>query len=314
MTDVLVPWSAQEVQTWGEAPLLARHGLHEPPAADAFTDQGLVALLDRMPRDRVHIYTMGTDPARPEDWASVARSDLPGEELLDAVRRGRLWLNILRVDESIEEMRDLVDRLYAELGALRPDFRPIRRKATLLVSSPSAQVYYHADTQPNLLWHVRGRKRVWVYPALDERYCSTVDLQRIFTNETEEELPYDPAWDAGATTYDLAPGDVASWPQNAPHRVVNVEGLNVSLSTEHTTRATARRGHVWSANRVLSTRLHLPVASTKETGPAAAAKALTLRAARRAGMWQPPTFERVPVFEVDSEAPDGLRPIAAASR
>jgi hypothetical protein len=313
MSDALVPWTAADVDQWGAAPLNARHRLHEPPTADLFSDAGLEDLLDRMPRDRVHIYTMGTDPARPEDWASVAQSDLPGAELLEAVGRGRLWLNILRVDESIEEMRELVDRMYAELAALRPGFAPIRRKATLLVSSPASQVYFHADTQPNLLWHVRGRKRVWVYPALDGRFCSTVDLQKIFTNETEEELPYDPAWDSEATVYDLVPGDVASWPQNAPHRVVNVEGLNVSLSTEHTTRETQRRGNVWAANRVLSSRLHLPVSATKESGPSAAAKVLTIRAARRAGLFQPPVFERVPTFEVDPEAPDALRRLASVT-
>ena len=312
MVEQLVTWSDEQAQAWGEVALLARHRLHEVTAS-SFDDKGLADLLDRMPRDRVLAYSMGSDPARPKDWASGTTTELPGAVLLDAVRRGRLWLNILRVDEAIPAMAALTERLYGELRQRRPNVVPVSRKATLLISSPTAQVYFHADTQPNLLWHIRGRKRVWVYPALDQRYCSTVDLQRIYTNETEEELPYDPVWDEAATVFDLNPGDVASWPQNAPHRVANLDGLNVSLSTEHITARTARRGHVWTANRFLSTRLHLPASSTRESGPIAAAKALTVRAARRAGVWQPPVFQRVPTFEIDSTSPDGMRSLVGAS-
>jgi quercetin dioxygenase-like cupin family protein len=31
--------------------------------------------------------------------------------------------------------------------------------------------------------------------------------------------------------YQLEPGDVVSWPHNAPHRIENLDSLNVSLST-----------------------------------------------------------------------------------
>ena len=38
-----------------------------------------------------------------------------------------------------------------------------------------------------------------------------------------------------------------AWPQNAPHRVSNLDGLNVSLSTEYFTRQSRRRFQVFVA-------------------------------------------------------------------
>ena len=49
--------------------------------------------------------------------------------------------------------------------------------------------------------------------------------------------------------YDLQPGEMVTWPQHTPHRVVNTDGVNVSLSTEHMTSRAARRNNVFLANR-----------------------------------------------------------------
>ena len=58
-------------------------------------------------------------------------------------------------------------------------------------------------------------------------------LESIFLNEVEEDkLAYDESWDETGKYYDMDPGDVLSWPMNAPHRVDNLEGLNVSLTSE----------------------------------------------------------------------------------
>lgn len=36
---------------------------------------------------------MGTDPEKREDWAPVEIGECSGVEILEAVKRGRLWLN-----------------------------------------------------------------------------------------------------------------------------------------------------------------------------------------------------------------------------
>lgn len=302
MSGSLLAWSTVEAARFGSEPMTARHRL---PVSRLFGDEALADLLDAMPTHLLHVYTMGDDPADPSQWQAVRHGRVPGTHLLDAVRRGRLWLNLLRVHRVDRRLAGLVDRLYAELTRTVPGFVPIATSATLLISSPGAMVHYHADGQPNLLWHLRGRKKVWVYPAMHRLFLSTRDLQRIFTGEADEFVPYRPQWDEHATVLELEPGDVASWPQNAPHRVVNTDGLNVSLSTEHRTRASTRREHVWAANRMLSARFHLPVSSTKESGAWAAAKANSYRMLRRvappAGRGRQPTL----VFRMDPSTPTG---------
>jgi hypothetical protein len=298
----LLTWSAADAARFGVEPMRAGHRLHE---SALFADEALVELLDWMPPDRLHVYTMGDDPADHSHWRAVRYAGVSGRDLLEAVRRGRLWLNLLQVQETDHRYAVLARRAYAELAELVPDFAPTSVSATLLISSPGARVHYHADGQPNLLWHLRGRKQVWVYPALDPRFLSTRDLQRIFAGESDEFLPYRRAWDEHANVLELGPGDVAAWPQNAPHRVVNTVGLNVTLSTEHRTWASTRREHVWAANLLLSRGLHLPVSSTKESGPWAAAKATCYRAFRRIVGPPPSRAPSTVVLRMDGSAPLG---------
>jgi hypothetical protein len=298
----LLPWTAAEVASFGSRPIKAGHRLHE---SELFSDGALAGLLDRIPPDQLHAYTMGDDPGDHSLWCAVRHPGVSGHELLEAVGRGRLWLNVLRVDEVDNRYAALVQQVYAELSRLVPGFAPTSTTTTLLISSPGAIVHYHADAAPNLLWHLRGRKQVWVYPALDTRFLSTTDLQCIFAGESDEFVPYQPGWDEYATRFDLAPGEVASWPQNAPHRVVNTDGLNVSLSTEHRTRASLRRERLWAANLLLSRRFHLPTSSTKESGPWAAAKVMSYRVLRRLS---PPASVRpefTMVLRIDRSAPLG---------
>ena len=42
----------------------------------------------------------------------------------------------------------------------------IDRNAGILISSPNAQVYYHADLPGQSLWQIRGTKRVYIYPPV----------------------------------------------------------------------------------------------------------------------------------------------------
>jgi hypothetical protein len=300
----LLPWSFEDLEAFGARPHVAPHRLHEQPI---FTDDALADLLDRLPRSIVHPYTMGEDPTRVEDWRRGAETDLPGKELLEVVERGRLWLNLVGVDRHDRDIARQVDELYEEIRALVPGFDPIRTSATLLISSPSAMVYYHADNQPNLLWHLRGRKRAYVYPRA-ARFVSDEDLECLVAGETDEELPYDVSYDEHAAVLDLEPGQLAWWPQNCPHRVENVGGMNVSLSTEHWTAESTRREHLWTANYYLRHRLGRAPRSTGERGVVPATKVALMRLGRRAGVLAPGRSRAVsPSFTVDPDAPLGVR-------
>jgi cupin-like protein len=302
-----------ELPEWGGAafgkrPLTARHTLHE---SSLFSDESLIALLDGYPRELLFAISMGSDPAREENRLA-ANDGASGRELLDAVKRGRLWLNITRVTQVDPRYRSLVDHLYSELAKRVPGFEPRSSQGTLLISSPGALVYYHADGPPNVLWHIRGRKKIWIYPALDERFLARKDLEDIFAGARHEYLPYSPEFDAHATCFELAPGDLAAWPQNAPHRVTNLDSVNVSLSTEHFTVESRARARVYSANRFLRNRLRLEDLSTRESGLGALAKTVVYSVARRMGLdgVSAGAKDRVPTLRISPESPFGVAELA----
>jgi hypothetical protein len=289
---------------FGRGPLLARHDLHENAL---FSDASLADLLDVYPRDLLYAIATGDDPEREENRLA-AHDGVSGRELLEAVRRGRIWLNVTRVNRVDCRFRELIDGLYAQLAEQAPGFRPQESRGALLVSSPRAVVYLHADGPPNILWHIRGRKKIWIYPALDERFLPRADLEDIFAGARHEYLPYRADFDAHATSYELHPGDMATWPQNAPHRVTNLDSLNVSLSTEHFTAESRARARIYAANRFFRTRLGFTRLSSRETGLGALAKSAVHGVARRLGLDVDPgrAKQRVPTLRISAGAPGGV--------
>lgn len=302
--------SAASIANFGRRPLVETHTLHR---SDLFTDDALIDLLNQVPRQYLHALTMGNDPTRPDENRVAINDGVSGANLLQAVKNGRLWLNITRVDRFDRRYRELIDHLYAQLAAQIPGFAPDFSQGTLLVSSPRALVYYHVDGPASVLWHLRGYKRVWVYPALDARYVKRHELEDIFAGVRHEYLPFDSAYDEGATVYDLEPGQWAAWPQNAPHRVTNFDSVNVSLSTEHFTRESRRRARVFRANRFFRMRFGLQQLSAREQGAGAVLKTAAHFAARKLGLDATQVKRHTATLRVDPNAPDGVLPLTQES-
>ena len=303
---VPIDWSADEYARFGLEPQVTRHGYHEWPM---FADGALAALLDDYPARNLQCYTMGTDPTRAEDWRRVdVPAGLPGTELLRAVRHGRLWLNLTNIQRIRPEYGSLIDAMYAHLGARCPHLEnPRGTHSALLISSPGAQVYYHLDAEPNMLWHLRGTKHVWLYPAMHPELVPQEHLERIYSGEIGENLPYRAEFDDLAEHRLLGPGDAASWPHNGPHRIVNVD-LNVSLATSYTTRSVYRRQYVQLANRFVVRGLGVKRPGTAERGAVPALKRATYRVANKLRPF--PRAERAAGYmtdlRLDPDAPLGL--------
>jgi hypothetical protein len=294
--------SAADKADFGRRALLATHNLHQ---SELFSDPALIELLDRFPRKHLYALSMGTDPVRIENRLAL-HDGVSGAELLRAVKNGRLWLNVTQVDSADRRYRELIDGLYEQLARQVPGFSPFASRGTLLISSPRALVYYHADGPASALWHIRGRKRIWIYPALDERYIQRELLEDIFAGVRHEYLPYESTYDRADVCYELGPGQWATWPQNAPHRVTNLDDVNVSLSTEHFTPETRRRSQVYVANRFFRTRLGLQRLSALEKGPLALAKTVVHRLARKSGLDRVQVARHKPTLRVDADAPGGV--------
>jgi hypothetical protein len=170
-------------------------------------------------------------------------------------------------------------------------------------------VYMHVDATQNILWHLRGHKRIWVYPAGDHRFVSRDDLEAIAAHARIEDLPYAAHMDSQAECHDLAPGDWVIWPHHSPHRVENQYGLNVSLSTEHATREGLRKLRVLRANYFLKTRLRLKVSGVETRGLNYLAKSAVeagFTTAQKLGLSRPVRFTYPTTFRVDPDAPDGI--------
>jgi hypothetical protein len=283
----LVPWTPEDGRRFERQPLRASHRAHE---TGWFTKEALIDLLGSYPRHRLQAFTMGTDLARNrEDWQPVDTTGASGAELYAAMERGRIWFNVLQVHVVDRRFKELMDKLYEGLAMHSPGFETYGRSATLIISSPGALVYYHADAQPNLLWQLMGTKRIWVYPSGDRTLIQQELMEDIFASYMDEEVPYQPTFDAKAQAFDLHPGEVLSWPQNSPHRVTNLEGVNVSLSTVHETEASDRRKLIYCANRLFRRSYHLPTRSTVEAGASAYLKRFVYRAFRKAGLVKTPS-------------------------
>lgn len=281
---------------------------HRLAETGLFTDENLVRVIDAHPRDFCNVSRMGTDSSEYE-WGEGDTTGLSGEEILNAVRKGRLWINIRRLMRHQPEMRDVIQRLYRELERNCPEFKTSKHSANLLISSPKALVYYHLDVPQNMLWHIRGHKRVWVYP-IDEHTLPHDIYESTVAGDPVEDLTYETSFDEAAQVFDLEPGDVVTWPQNAPHRMENYDDLNVSLSTEHYTDRQLRHVRVCKANRFLRRTTCLPCRSLRTEGIGYALKSTVffgMRAVQKLFNQEGVAYHYPMTFRVDPNAPDGIR-------
>jgi hypothetical protein len=308
---LLVDWQPQDFETLERGVIVGKHRIAE---TGLFTDDALAAILDSHPAEHLSINTMGKTKDK-FDWREGDRNGVPGAELVQMVREGHLWINCRRMMSYQPAYAEVVNSLYDELEQNAAHFSAEDRTANLLISSPDAWVPYHVDMPVNMLWHVRGRKRVWVYPHFDKRFASGFVLEKVCYGEWSEEVPYDCDWDKYALVFDAEPGQLVTWPQLAPHRVENLEGLNVSLSTEHKNVRARRRLNVHTGNYVLRKRFGKACSSIEVDGVAAHFKQFVARLDRYAGklfgkekeQWTYPI-----TFVLDPSEPDGFRLIDAA--
>ncbi len=306
---IISDWTADKAKAFGTANLGFSHGLNERPM---FDDAGLEQLLDSYPRDKLGVFTMGEDPAAWQTWRRGSAGRLSGSRLLQAAEAGRIWLNLRAVNDHLPDYAALADEIFAEKEARARGLRTFKRDLGVLISSANAQVFYHLDVPLVSLWQIRGQKRVWVYPV-DEPYVGAEDLERIVLRETAEQFDFNPAWDAGADVFDLTPGRMVTWRQNAPHRIENGPMLNVSLSIEFMTPAALMRANVIYANGVLRRRIGMAPAIQPGASPVALGKLVLARGAKALRLQTP--HERVlPVtFRLDEGTPGALLPMGAAA-
>jgi len=291
---------------WGHHPVCIRHSLAD---TGLFTDEALAELIDAYPRDNydlLHMAEQGTGNLA--DWREGDLGGIDGATALQTIFDGRLWINLRRVHEADSRYARLLDDIFAELAELVPGFSTFKHNLGILISSPGAQVYYHADVPGQSLWHLRGRKRVYVYPNRPP-FLPEDQIERIVLSYTEAEIDYEPWFDDYAKIFEIEAGEMLNWPLNAPHRVENLDTICVSVTTEHWTREIRNTYAVRYANGLLRNQLgiHPPPPDTRGTR-------FWLRAALAAGVKKSGLLKRYQAdkrieWQLDPDTPSGVRPI-----
>ncbi|MFN3524374.1 MAG: transcriptional regulator [Phenylobacterium sp.] len=277
---IAVPWDDAQRQGFGRRPMVFGHRL---AATGLFDDGPLAGLLDGYPAELFDINLFDMGPDGQMTMRTGVRGRRPGREVLEGVKEGRVWVQLRGVETHHAPLGRAIRAAFAEIAAEVPGFRPVQLTGQLILSAPGAKVPFHADAPGVCLFHIRGRKRIWIYPN-DERHMPQRSMEDIMLKQTTEDLPYDPRMDAAAQVFDLEPGMAATWPLHAPHRIENLGTFNVSLSVDYQTWTSRMINGAHYANGILRRR-GLPVAAMSRTpAPARAALWAAHLAMKRMGL------------------------------
>jgi hypothetical protein len=282
------------------------HGLVDQGFA---SDAALAAVLDRYPAELFDINLYDYDDAGQVSLRTGARGRLNGGELLAAIQRGRLWVNLREVETGWPELWAAAMAEFRKVQGAYPGLRAVKNAGQLILSSPRARVPYHFDAAGVVLFHLRGRKRIFVYPG-DEAHLAEVDMEQVVSRQTTEELPYSLAFEADAQVVDLEPGQALTWPIYAPHRVENLDRFCVSLSMDFQTWPSRLRNGALYTNAVLRSRGGRPRMTDRMAPPELAARWAASLALKRVGGLK----SRIAHFERDFEPEIGAVDGAGALR
>ena len=264
----LFSWDQEAYNNFGEKTQRLKHQL------DLLDDDALIKLLDDYPREWLQCFTMGYNPEDYSEWKAVHIDKSSGKEIFEAVKKGRFWINIINIEKADKRFSTVIEEVYSKIAKNSDHLKDIKPGySALLLSSPGIQVYYHLDAEANMLWHLKGEKKIWVYPK-DPKFSPQDELEKVIAQEKDEELPYKRHFDDFAKCFVLQAGDVISWPIHSPHRVENIT-VNLSLTSSYTSSKNRRINAVHCANHFILKKLGLENRSTANKGITSAVKAYT---------------------------------------
>ncbi|MFZ4605972.1 MAG: hypothetical protein ACOYM5_06905 [Caulobacter sp.] len=304
MTDrILPPLSTDQKKIVRKEILRFNHRLEQ---TGLFTDAALATLLDEHPRDEVTICTMRPNPPADETWIAGEAHGLSGEELVAAARTGALWVSPRSAMTKNPLYKVVFDQLMGEFSK-ETGLPHLSADAAVLISSPNMGIFFHVDPAETMLWHVRGHKTVHVYPPRED-IVTEAAMEAILLKETLSDLPWKASFADHGLPVPLKPGQAAFWPHHSPHRVVNGDDLNVSISVEFSSPQSILTNSVFYTHGRMRRALGW---APKSRGVMQALAPASLLLARALKTWAPPAHnvERSPVrrFDVDLSAPGCVR-------
>jgi hypothetical protein len=307
---IFTNWTPDHTAGWANRPICLQHRLHQH---SLFSFEALAELIDGYPREHYALVEMGAQGSPRRLWREGDIGGLAGIKVIEAIRNGRMWLNLRNVARVSEPYGRLLSEIFDEIGERVPGYHTFGQTSGILISSPNAQVYYHCDLPGQSLWQIHGRKRVFVYPNTPP-FLTPQQLENIALFEVEVDMKYDPSYDEDAQVFEIGGGEMLHWPLNAPHRVENLDCLNVSMTMEYWTEEIRRRQMMNMANGILRHKVGLNPTSVATHGAGFWTKAAIQAGVKRAGLLKKERKARRPIeFRLDKTVPGRVVDIAEAA-
>jgi len=286
------------------------HGLGE---TGLFTDEALIQLLDKHPSHLLDVNSMGDadHPEYPNKFRTGDFRNIPGKVLLEAAKAGRVFINVRKAMNIHPEYKKVLDQMYGEISK-KTGKKAYTPNGGILISSPISQTPYHFDKTEVILWHIRGAKRIVLYPRTqkfipDEAYESAV------TNLIDDDLPYNKSFDDEATIVDLQPGQALTWPLNSPHRVDN-SAFCVSVTTEYSTRESGMKNAAMVTNATLRHKFGLDVSYENDGSAKRQIKSVFGRVLKKTGIAHKTVTKDMVSFTIDPKDPKFVVDVAPFER
>jgi len=294
---IFTKWDETHSELWSHQPIRLEHEMHKSPV---FSIDQLAKLIEGYPRKHYSLVKTGARGSS-RVWREGDIGNLSGREVIEAISRGGFWLNLREAGSVDRRYRELVDQVFEEICARAPGFEmPKDHQESILISSPDAQVYYHADMPGQSLIQIVGRKRVWVYPNTAP-FITPEHLEDMALFHVETDLPYKDWYDEHAKVLDLGPGQMLGWQMNAPHRVENLDTFSVSMTISYASDEIKRYEIVNIANGLLRHRFGYTAKTRNLRGPSYFAKRVMQRLLRDSSWVQRERNVRRPIdFRLDT--------------
>lgn len=293
--------------SFGKRPIKSRHNMQE---MGIFKDQEIIDLLSEYPRSKLRVWSSGADPMSFGEWQPVETTGVSGEEMFECLMKGRLWINLQRIDVLDESYARMSKSFYEALEEQCPHYKVDYIHSYVLLSSPNAFVYLHLDAYENFFWCVRGGKKFDLYPTNEGTIIGQGLMEDICAGE-DDFFEYRPEYGWLRREYHVVPGDMMSWPQHSPHQVFNNDQLNVGYGTFHGTAAGERCVLNYVASRYLRENMPWLHGRVKDGSLPTAIRRDIYRLARRLGLVKPlPPTEFWASVILDSRSPDGIKPLS----
>ena len=294
--NMLTNWSNDHSEKFQKSAMTFRHKLNE---TGLFTDEALIKLLEKHPSEEMDVCAMplpGDTAFRTGDFRKA-----DGKTLLAIAKTGAIWINLRRAMNIHPEYKEALDDMYGSLSE-RTGLNAFNPRGGILISSPQAVVPYHFDKTETILWHVRGKKTLLLYP-MNDKYLPEEAYEETLINPISDDVPYNPEFEKGVQEFALEEDQAVTWPLNSPHRVIN-KTFCVSVTTEYSTSESGRKNAAMLTNATLRRKLGMTPSYANDSETSRALKSVFGRVLKKTGLGAKIEQPDYVTFEVVKDAKD----------